>query len=586
MIIGSVPLATWPTTTGWDTSSPTPGPGPSPELGPTPPVEPVEIVRGLSFVWRVRLLVGGVDMTSLLTGSLDVDREEGAAGVAGFTLLLPPGPVVPPDWTGKSVELDYISTDRDGIVTTARLYTGSLEMPAWDSNKRMLSCECSDQRQDRVEALTIEQIDALIPASWSPDIFEPLEGRSRWDYAEERLSTVTASLDCSPLGALRLTSWFAGAPAFIYGPGTTLYNSVQIELQPQGAITNTVEIDASYRYQRLYQHNVSFGWTHPGMGGNSGINGFCNWRNYSTELPTTDMIEGAVTGSGLSLVGRVGGFKLPPSMSNPCGDGSPWINNFADLWLSATATGAQRWAQSVTERYTVTITAGVVGTPVINRQSASFEVETTTTEDWLAEPPRGNGSIVDVSDEARRVGFLTSAFARARSTLVGAHRGTTVSWQTPTDLALGVDLTHTLRLDDTAKATGKCRRIQHSIDLGSGRAVTTLGIAVMRGGGINTPLVIPPAPDTSLPPITASGGTLATQLGGLNSNPITGMPIPPYDEDRMGFSGNWGGGGIGEVFPRRFSARSIDIAPEYRDELKAEAVASYSIGIPQDQLEL
>lgn len=108
----------------------------------------------------------------------------------------------------------------------------------------------------------------------------------------------------------------------------------------------------------------------------------------------------------------------------------------------------------------------------------------------------------------------------------------------------------------------------------------------MRGGGVSTPLTIPPAPDTSLPPITASGGTLATQLGGLNDNPITGIPIPPYDEDRMGFSGNWDGAGVGEMFPRRFSVRSIDIPAEYRDERLGETAATYSINIPQDELEL
>jgi hypothetical protein len=550
--------------------------------------EPVEIARGVSFVWRVSLLVGGVDLTHLLTGGLDVDREEGAAGVAGFSLLLPPGPVVPPDWTGKPVELDYISRDRDGIVTTARLYTGVLEMPAWDSTTRILSCECSDQRQERVEALTIEQINALIPGYWSADAFEPLDGRSRWEYAEEVLSTVTASLDSSAAGVLRTTSWYATAPAFVYGPGTTLYKSVQIDLQPQGSITNTLEIEASYRYPRLYQHNVQFGWTHPQTGGATGMGAFCNWLPWSTDLPSGEMVASEVSGAGLTLIGRPGGTTLPPTMANPCGNDGSWVNRFPDLFLSVVATGALRWAQSVTERYTLTMTAGNLAATVVSRQSASFEVDDARADDWQAGTPIGSGSLEDLSDEGRRVSFLSCLLRQGRATLVSAHRGTTMSWQTKTDMALGVDLSHTLRLDDTAKATGKCRRIQHSIDLAGGRANTTLSIAVMRGGGVSDDLTPPAAPDTTLPTITASGGALSTQLGGRSTNPVTGFTVDAYDDDRLGFSGNFSAkdDNTAEDFPRRFKVRSVEIPAEYRDELQRDLGAAYRVAIPNDELEL
>jgi hypothetical protein len=549
---------------------------------------PVQVVRGLSFVWRVQLWVGGLDLTHLLTGGLDVDREEGAAGVAGFSLLLPPGPVVPPDWTGKAVALDYISTDRDGIVTTARLYTGSLEMPAWDSTTRILACECSDQRQDRVEALSIAQIDALIPGYWSADAFEPLDGRSRWEYAGERLSTVTAALDCSATGVLRTTSWYATPPAFVFGSGTTLYNSVQIDLQPQGAINNTVEIEASYRYPRLYQHNVQFSWTHPQTGGATGIGAFCNWRTWSTDLPSGDMVAGEVSSAGLTMIGRPGGTTLPQSMPNPCLDEVPWINTYGDLFLSVSATGAQRWAQSVTERYTLTLTAGNLATPVISRQSASFEIDDSRADDWQAGTPTGSASQADLSDESRRAAFLLCLLNQAKSALVSAHRGTTVSWQTPTDMALAVDLTHTLRLDDTAAASGKCRRIQHSIDLTAGRAMTTLSVAVMRGGGINDPLAVPAAPDTSQPPITASGGVLSTQLGGRLTNPVTGFAVAAYQEESLGFAGNFSVKDdlTAEDFPRRFKVQSVEIPAEYRDELQRDVVAAYRVAIPNDLLEL
>lgn len=574
MLIGVAPLASRPLASSGTWAEPVP--------------EPVYVARGAAFVWRVQLLVDGVDLTAQLTGTLDTDREEGAAGVAGFTLYLPPGPVVPTDWVGKRVTLDYISRDRHGVVTAARLFTGALEMPRWNATNRLLSCECSDQRQDRVEALSSEQINTLIPSPWSSDVFEPLDGRSRWEYAEERLSTVPASLDCSAAGELRLTSWFAQPPHFVFGRGTTLYNSVQIELQPLGGITNQVEIEAAYRYPRLYQHNVMFSWTHPQTGGATGVAAFCNWRHWSTELPSADMVASEVSGAGLTLIGQPGGTTLPPTMPDPCNDGVPWINVFGDLFLSVTATGGMRWAQSVTERYTLTLTAGSRAKPVITRDSVSFEVEDGRVDDWTAEPPRGQASQEDLGDEARRARFLDCLLNQGRTTLLGAHRGATVSWQTPTDMALAVDLTHTLRLDDTAKATGKCRRIQHSIDLGTGLAITTLSVAVMRGGGVSDPLTVPAAPDTSLPPIQTSNGVMSTQLGGRVNNPFTGQAVPPYEEERLGFAGNWTAKDdlAAEGFPRRFKVRSVEIPAEYRDELQRDVTATYRVAIPNDELEL
>jgi len=311
--------------------------------------EPEYIVRGQSFVWTLRLMVGGLNLTPMLTGSVTVDREEGAAGIAGFDLFIAPGvAVVPPDWKGRAVSIDYISTSQ-GETTEARKFTGQISRADWNPVNRILSCECSDQLQQRVEGMAIGAIDALVGGWWSEDLFEPVEGRSHWDYARERMSTRTASLDCSAYGDLRVTSWYATAPHFVFGPGTTLYQQIDLQQSDLEATTNRVEIEFSYRYPRLWQLNESYSWTHVNAGG--GQSGFCNWRTWATELPDTDMIASAVSGSGQQLLGGVGGYKLPLSMANPCGDGNGWVNTFDNLWLQASFTGARRWVQSVTESY-------------------------------------------------------------------------------------------------------------------------------------------------------------------------------------------------------------------------------------------
>lgn len=553
---------------------------------------PVHVVRGQAYTWRLRLLVGGVDLSARLTGSVDIDREEGAAGVAGFDLYLPPGEaVVPTDWVGRSVTLDYLSRDRAGTLTEARLYTGRLEMPAWEPIKRLLRCECSDGLQQRVEAMAIERIDALVGGAWSADLFEPTAGRSHWDYALERLESTPASLDCSPTGAPRVADWIAAAvPHHVFGPGTVLDGSLQLELQALSATTNRVEIEVGYRYPRLWQHNQSWSWSHPEYGA-TGLQGFCQWRVWTSELPTTDMLESAVSGAGLSLVGNVGGYRLPLTLANPCGDGVAWLNTYDNLWLSANVSGARRWVQTVTERYTLIVTAPggeAEATRIVARDSASIEIESERAEAWENGPPDGSGGSEDLTDEARRQAALACLLQGARTTLLAAHRGTTLSWQTPTDLALGVDLIHTLELDDKARARGKCRRIVHAFDLEAGTAIATLSIAVMRGGGEDTPLAVPAAPDTGLPSPPNVLGTLPTQLGGRLDHPITGAPIPPYDETRDGFSGNWDAVDdlTAERFPRDFVIDSVEIPVDYTDERTGEVSASYRVCIPNDPLEL
>jgi len=553
--------------------------------------EPVYVVRGQAFNWRLRLLVDGVDLTSQLTGVIDTDREEGAAGVGGFVLYLPPGPVVPDDWKGKPVTLDFISRNRDGVITEKRLFTGKIEMPEWDATWRLLACDCSDQLQQKVEGMPIETIDSMTGGHWSADLFEPVTGRSRWDYAQERMQSRAASLDCSPTGDVRVTDWAAAAvPHFVFGPGTTLFDSVQIDLQPLGAATNRLEIEAGYRFPRLWQHIQGFGWTHPEYT-NTGIPGFCNWRTYTSDLPTTEMITDAITGAGLTMVGAVGGYKLPPSMANPCGDGNAWTNTFDNLWLSATASGGRRWVQQVTESYKLLLTA--IGgedeaTQVIARDSGSVAIESSQADEWESSKPSSSvPDVVDLSDEVRRTAALLTLLWGGAVQLLSAHRGTTLSWQVPTDLALGVDLVHTLRLEDKALAQGKCRRIQHRIDIEGGTAITTISVAISRGGGVGDPLTVPARPDTSLPPIEG-GSILVTQLGGRLNDPITGLPIPPYDDGRLGFSGNWDVKDdlTAEDFPRRFDVEAVEIPEIYRDERTGEVTAHYRVAIPNDLLEL
>lgn len=557
---------------------------------------PDYVVSGTAYVWRLRLLVDGVDRTAQLTGSVDVDREEGSAAVAGFSLHLGSGPVVPTDWVGLPVSIDYLWTEA-GIQYSARRFTGFLGQPKWDPTTRILGCECSDNLQQRIEAMSVEQIDALTPGYWTEDAFEPVTGRSHWDYAQERMSTVPASLDCDVYGVPRVSSWMPGAPSLVFGLGTTLYESVEVQLAEMTRVTNRVELEAGYRYARLREFRQRFGWGSP-------EGDFCQWRLQNHDLPTVDMFISAASAGGLTPI-RGQFTVLPPTAPDPCGTGAAWINNEPDLVLSGGVTAARRWAQTVTETYRMTVrtATGIPPAAVVYRSGQSFSVESPDTDLWpdslvplvwasnvgnvIVRNPEQPLIAGDRDSEPRRVSFLQAELQMARTQILGDHRQNSASWAVPTPMAIQADLFMALELNDQGvHATGKCRRIVDSFDMGSGEASTTLVIAVMRGpAAVSSPLTVPArmgtpsAPDPD--PEPGFNSQTPTQLGGKLDSGV-------YDDTREGFAGNYSPSQDGalEVFPRRLFFDAVEIPAADTDEAVFLGDFEYVIGIPNDVLEM
>lgn len=553
--------------------------------------DPQPIVPGSAFRWRLRVTVAGVDISSRLTGQVEVDRERGAAGVATFTLQMLPGPILPMDWVGREVAIDYITTSL-GVTTEKRRYTGRIVTTEWSALLRVLVCHCGDQLQQRIEKLEVAEVDALIPSFWSPDVFEAAAGRSRWDYAQERLGTIQASLDSSADGDLRLTTWYGGGEDFVFGTGSTLYDSIKVSYADLTSLTNKVEIEASYRFSRLHQLNESFHWVHPDTFGLGGTQGFCLWRQDGTELPDVAMMKDAASGSSLSIIKSPGYTRLPASGGNICGNGQPWVNSYPDLLLGLSFTGGRRWTQSVTEKYTLTVIAEASiaqAGEVITRQSQSIDYSTDRATKWesdafgLEVPAAIDGTTghTDERDEAQRQTAFRCLLNQAKTAVVQAHSGTSVSWGVPTSMVLDVDLVHTLRLSDQGVgARARCSRVLDNFDLASGSAITTLSITVMRGGGSVNDALVPPAFSVEAQANDPLSIGLATQLGGKSG-------APAYDESKDGFSGNYDNADPSlEAYPRRFQITASEIAATERDEKVVEIAASYRVVIPNDLLEL
>lgn len=580
--INSAPL----NTLGQATMPPEPE-GPVVILPPELP-EPGMPVVGFAYRWDVSVLMGGQQVAARLTSRMEIDREEGAAAVANFTLYYPPGTEVPADLGGAAVSIDFIS-ETGGQTVQTRRYTGFAIEPRWDVSNRLMTITCSDKLQWRVEAMEIEALNDLIGGYWSADVFEAVEGRSRWDYAGERLSTLPSAMDIGVDGVLRCSTWYAGQPAYEFGPGSTIYQSVNVELAQADSATNRVPLDVEYRYSRLWQRNDSYSWEHPGTGGLEGMGGFCHWRPQSTDLPDVDMVEQATSSAGMKMQAGAIYNRLPPSSGDPCGTGQGWINSHPNLLLAATWTGARRWVQTITERYAVVLGTekglGDSSGQIISRQSTSLEIEDAKAEAWESDEfDSGLPGATDLSDLARRDAAFAVSLNRASVEVIGAHRGTTVTWQVPTPMAVGCDLVHTLKLGDQVQAAGKVRRIVDEYDFDAGTAITTLAIALMRGGGEADPLTPPATPEVDIPQSEFTHEPLASQLGMRNESPT-------YNDALDGFAGNYDDRDDDinpslQEFPRRLTVTAPEIEAELRDEREVKVDVVYRIRIPNDLLEL
>lgn len=571
-------------------SDPLPGDGVYPGF-PVPPPP-----AGHSFRWSATVMLGGVNVSALLAGSVRVDREEGAAGIAEFGVFYPPGTPVQTDLSDRTVTVDYITDDGAGAVQV-RLFTGFVAEPRWDALARVMHITATDNLQNRVESMSTEYIDSLTRGAWSEDVFNPIEGRSRWDYAQERMSTRTASLDCSPTGSIRVTSWYANAtPNYTFGADTTAYQSINVDLAQLRNVTNRVELEIAYRYSRLHDANVKYKWSHP-------AGGFCTWRTLSTELPDINMAVNAVEGG--SLVPVYATWTLLPQTSpDPCGTGVPWINNYAGLLLGFNVTSARRWTQSVTETYKLNLAtaAGQIdGQQIISRTGVNVSVDHDDSDGWdsslipivinplygIAESPPivGYGVPGDRSDDERRFIMLNTMLQSALSEIVGSHRKTLVSWSVPASMALGVDLSDTVEINDQlTRARAKCSHRVDELNFETGSAMTSISISVMRGGGESDPLIVPDRiGDYSSVVVTGWGETeqLPTQIGGRFTSPV-------YNDEMDGFSGNYAAAqdSMLEVFPRRLALTAPEIDKQFIDELAHELERDYYVGVPNDLLEL
>lgn len=551
----------------------------------TSPIQTEVVVLPDGLRWSLRVMLGVVDISARLTGRVALDIEENAARTCRLSLVAEPGVIDLDSWSGKTLQVYRLRFEGETLVSETLRFTG-LTLPAqYDHWRNVIALTASCDRQNRLEQMTIEQIDALAQGHYSEAVLG--EVTSHFEYAEARRKTRAISLDCGPDGAFRVTSWRAAAvPHFSFGADTVIAGSLQVNPTTEQPL-NKLELTLEYRYVRLRHREHGYSWEHP-------AGSFCVWLGRDTELPTVSMLTEALDQADWDQLGEPAVEELPPSMPDPCGNGGAWVNTFtADPhMLGFTVQVARRTAQTLTERYSIVLEAsGSVATFAerLERERYSDDVDYDS-RSWEALPasarPAGaiqdnlNDWVIDQDDGPRRSAALLTALHLEAVRIEESHRRTRVVWSTPITDAV-YDTIHTFQVDAGGiQARGKVVAIRQSWDLQAGTEVADIELAIYRGGEVVTAdsLVQPARPVVDLGAAPPASTVLATQIGGDQQS-------PPYDEELDSFSGNYGITWPGsETYPRRLQISTPDIDAAYRDPTEAETTAFYRLNIPTDLL--
>lgn len=241
--------------------------------------------------WSLRVTLGGIDVSSRLTGELSVDAEENAAKVAVFSLRPASGQVNPYAWVKAPVEIFYVINDSSGFyLSEVLLFKGLVDTPVYDTTSRLTEFTCTDDLQNVILSMTHGQVDALTPnAEYSRFVFD--ETVNSWDYLQDRLSTYPYAVSLNANRQPVSYTYKAGLISYEFQSNTVLDGSLSVTLANAREITNSVSVSLDTQMEVYRETAATVKWTDHNFG-----SFFPDWW-----LNTPERIISAISGTGANF---------------------------------------------------------------------------------------------------------------------------------------------------------------------------------------------------------------------------------------------------------------------------------------------
>lgn len=551
-------------------------------------------------LWTAVVTLGGSDISSRIDSEtpISVRRARNAAAVAEFAFL-PAVNLAPQSLIGQRVTIDFAQI---GGVNAQRVFTGVIDVPSVDLDSGVITCSCTDQAQEIWATTSRETIDAMVGGRWHVAVSG--EPEDNFGYLEERIQSVGASWALDVWQSPRILPWRNAARSLTVRTADVDNGSLAIELPSRNALRTRIVCRFQYRYTLLRYRGAVVQYSRPLSFWQPSISPLGELVQPGLLYMLTSMVEQATEGLPGWTMGERTITTAPAGTWNLGTELNPWLYVISASVAPTLATGfkadySTRWQQSITRDYTITVVwpdlEAQIGGPVWDEIGATLEAEFDQ-QDWgrddSIEPAiPGATGLGDATlawqpagaDDAAADEVMRTLLDRAWVSLWAASRSGRVSFSLPCRPDLWLDTR--IRVEHSRmRAQGDVEEVEHTLNLGSGDATTSVSLAVgMPGNTAAAPPTwsLPAAPvDDYVPPVSAYSCTIGTYIGGDADS-------PPFDEATMiGFVTNREGSVEGrEYYPHKLSIGAPDMAAEDRDPRELVSKTEIAVAIPTDLLE-
>lgn len=551
--------------------------------------------RAVSAKWAALVLLDGSDISDQITGEVTVEHEENASGLCSFSIIPGSGTIDPDAFERKAVEITFVGLDSGGsTLYTSRRFTGITSTASYDPDSGLLTIEGTTDLQGRLENLPRASIDVICGGSWSEHIFD--NEADGWQYAQDRLSTRAGEVHVDNYGHVVSVDWAAKGTADVTITDAHRFTgALRLSRANRRDLVSRVRVTLDFRFVRLRHREI-------------GVHlidtyGFCHYLNNGWTLPAKDMVRSAADSNEWVRISDISFTDLPVA-GTYCTPSRGWTGNAGAFCLGAFWRAARRWAQTITERYTLDVIATdleeAIGVQLLTEDygieaqydAADYEnvkayettptsaVFSTKTDDWQVDADTAEADGRAAMETAQEV-----VLAKARSTLLGRARKTRLT--VPAVFDPSITLASTVAIDTTyMDAKGKVARIRESLDLESGRLDQEFDLALSRHEGsglaVDDTLEAADAPEQPQEETSARHYYMQYRIGGT-------VNCPTDNEDWDGYMTNvqeserYPGAA---VYRERLVVAMPEIEAAARDATRVTAAQSFEVAIPQDTLSM
>lgn len=297
----------------------------------------VVLPTGATQRWNLRVLIGGQDFSSRLTGTANIDKERNSAVIATFSVRPLPGLVNPYQWIKKEVTITYQELDPAGnLLASVRLFSGIVDTPIFDSSSGLVEFTCTDDLQNVAMGSSHDYLADITPLStWSKYVYD--EAVDGWEYLQQRLETYPYSIGLNTNQAFFATPWVSKPIDWEFNENTINDTSLSIALANSGDLVNSVDVTMSTQYDVFREAVFNLEWSEE------------NWylgRDLIWLFSDIQMICDSVSSAGATFVGNPLFNTIPSSRTILInGNNVAFLNDGSELL-------ALEFRASVSKRYT------------------------------------------------------------------------------------------------------------------------------------------------------------------------------------------------------------------------------------------